>query len=77
MGEMLMTINFNLWGNEPADDKIDFERINAIAMSNIETVLHRWLPDGTDILGVQRIGPDGEKKVNPGGILSGRVNLKH
>lgn len=39
-----MGIDFNKWGNE--DLSIDFDRINAIALSSITTVLSNYLPGG-------------------------------
>lgn len=44
-----MPIDFNKWGNEP--DTLDFDRIKGIALSNIEMVLHRWLPGGKAVRG--------------------------
>lgn len=38
-------IDFNQWGAEPKKE-IDFATIKAIALQNIETVLHRWQPGG-------------------------------
>lgn len=46
----MSVIDFNAWGKEP-EDKIDFERIKAIALYSMEMILNRWLPGGKIVRG--------------------------
>jgi putative DNA primase/helicase len=39
-------IDLNKWGHKDEDTKIDFEKVKAIALNNMEMILHRWLPGG-------------------------------